>query len=475
MDPPVQGTRPPVKTLIFPSADAIHRRPEVSADVPDDRPSERPTRPTLPPPEDPSDESMELSVRDFVDDDSSAKASTLRPPSKDRPPPPSWLLPALRIAAAALFLLVAIAALMDSPTVIVAREPRVAWPDRVVLADAPASGATPIPPGHGCIAVAPPRFVAPRASINVGLDVSSSATSTGFVVALASANDEASAVRLEGTNLRNAETVRLRPSALSPIRRVVARDIGEDSDTLDLRADTDDARTIVPEGDAPVVKVGIAGAFVVARVHDRTHSLWPLPAFSKDPRDHRVDALRVAARDDGGAVVVLKRGNTLYLGVVNGALSAMGPLLTIARPSATIGTPFVIANGGGAALAWAERANGAREWTIIVASLGGGETETKAIGAGISPSIAALPDGTLVVAYADGPAASHRIVVRRLAADLTPSSEIVVASPEHVNAGQPVIDVRADGRALVAWLAVSRGQPAAVYATPLQCDVSTSM
>jgi len=200
MDPAVHGMRPRVKTLIFPSADAIHR-----PDVPDDRPSERPTRPTLPPAEDPSDESIELSVRDFVDETSSA--STLRPPPKDRPPPPSWLVPALRIAAAALFLLVAIFALVDSPTVIVQREPRVAWPDRVVLADSLSSAGSelPIAPAHGCIAVAPPRFVAPRAVINAGLDVSSSATSTGFVVALASANDEASAVRLEGTNLRAAE------------------------------------------------------------------------------------------------------------------------------------------------------------------------------------------------------------------------------------------------------------------------------
>lgn len=172
--------------------------------------------------------------------------------------------------------------------------------------------------------------------------------------------------------------------------------------------------------------------------------------------------------------MVVKRGSAFHLGLLNGAHAATGPLITITRANATVGTPFVVANGGGAALTWAERANGARDWTVMVASLGGGEMETKAIGSGMSPSLGVLPDGTLVVAYADGPAASHRIVVRRLSVDLSPVGDPVVTSPENVNAGQPVVEVRPDGRALVAWLAVARGQPASVYATPMQCDVTSA-
>lgn len=481
MDPAVQDVEPPVpKTLLlFPSADAVHRPApaETVEALPPDRPSERPTRPTLPPPEDPSDEEMVLSERDFVSDEHEeskpAKASTLRPPPFGDPRPrSSWLVPAARIAAAALLLLLAAVALLDGTTApSSAREPRVMWPERTALAT-PTVEASPLPSARSCVATAAPRFIAPRALINPGLDVSSSTSSSGFVVALASSTDEASAVRLEGTTLHAAETVRLRPGALAPIRRVVARDVSGDADVLDVRADTDDARTVLPEGDGPAFRVAVAGGYVIARVREHTHSLWALPLL---PNDRRIDALRVAPRDDGGAVVVMKRGSTLSLGFVNGAFATTGPLITIARPRATIGTPFVVANGAGAALAWAERANGAREWTVVVASLDGGEMETKPIAAGISPSLGVLPDGTLVAAYADGPAASHRIVVRRLAPDLAPSGDLVVASPEGVNAGQPVVEIRPDGRALVAWLAVSRGQPASVYATPLQCDVSTSM
>lgn len=447
------------KTLLFSSAD--------------DRPSDRPTRPTLPPCDDPSgDELISLSERDFLRDESTdpiASASTLKPPPNPielEPPTPrrSWLLPALRIAAAGLLLLVAIVLLFDSsPSNASSREPRVAWPDRTALG-APSVPDAPRPASHSCIATAAPRFVAPRARIDVGLDVSS--TTTGFVVALAPTSDEASSVRLEGSSLRSAESLRVRPNTVTPIRHVVARDV---DGALDVHADVDDSRFVMTESDSPPFRIALAGSHLVARTSERTHGLWSLPLL---PRDHRIDALRVAPRDDGGAVVVVKRGNALYLGLVNGALASLGPLQVITRPNAALGTPFVVANGGGAAVAWAERANGAREWTVMVASLGGGEMETKPVAAGMSPSLAVFADGTLAVAYADGPPTAHRIVVRRLAADLTPSGDLVVASPPDVNAGQPVIDIRPDGHALVAWLAVSRGQPAAVYATPLACDVS---
>lgn len=462
------GMTPAVtKTLLFSS--------DFGSEPPDDRPSDRPTRPTLPPPEDPSDEDLiSLSERDFLHDEpadpiASASASTLKPPPNPIEPyppasPRSWLLPALRVAAAGLLLLVAVVLLFDSSTAIASlREPRVAWPDRTALGD-PAVAAAPRPAAHSCIATAPPRFVAPRARIDVGLDVSS--TPTGFVVAFAATSDEASSVRLEGTTLRAAESLRVRPNAAAPIRHVIARDV---DGALEVHAGVDESRLVVTETDSPPFRIALAGAYLVARTPDRTHSLWSLPL---PPKDRHVDALRVAPRDDGGAVVVVKRGNTLYLGLVNGALSTMGPLQIITRPNAALGTPFVVANGGGAAVAWAERANGARDWTVMVASLGGGEMETKPIAAGMSPTLAVFPDGTLAVAHADGPASAHRIVVRRLTPDLGSSGEPVIASPPELNAGQPVIAIRPDGRALVAWLAVSRGQPAAVYATPLDCDVA---
>lgn len=441
------------KTLLFPSG-----LPSDRPSAPADRPSERPTRPTLPPPDDPSDSEIELSVRDFFTetdeeaddeaDEANAKASTLKPPPEPSPPRDrSRLLFALRVAAAGLLLLVAVVLLLappnDPPRT---RDPRIAFPDRLSITEAAAPPA-PRPEQGSCIVTAPPRFVAPRAQIHPGIDVSS--TATGFIVTLASASNEATAVRLEGTSLRAAETVRVRPSSPSDIRRV-----------------------FTPDLDVPSFRIELVGTHLVARTHDRLYVLWPLPL---PPKDARVDALRVASRDDGGAVVVTKRGSTLHVGMMNGALAAIAPLQTFTRANATLGTPSVIANGGGAAIAWAERARGASEWTVMVASLGGGEIEAKPVAAGMSPSLGVFPDGTFAVAYADGEAGAHRIVVRRLGPDLAPIGDPIVGSPDGTNAGQPVMQIRPDGRALVAWLAAARGQPPSVYATPLECDVSTSM
>jgi hypothetical protein len=90
----------------------------------------------------------------------------------------------------------------------------------------------------------------------------------------------------------------------------------------------------------------------------------------------------------------------------------------------------------------------------------------------MSPAIVEMPDGDLLVAYADGPAAGHRVVTSRLSRDLVARGAPVVVSPPAMNAGQPALAVRADGRALVVFFAAGKGRPgtAPVVATPLACD-----
>jgi hypothetical protein len=127
-------------------------------------------------------------------------------------------------------------------------------------------------------------------------------------------------------------------------------------------------------------------------------------------------------------------------------------------------------------VAWAEKAAGEREWSVVVAGFAPDDKgatvvgPVREIGKGMSPTVAALPDGDLLLAYADGPTGAHRVVARRLASDLQPRGEPLVVSPESVNAGQPVAAVRADGRALVAFFAADHGRLPSVHATPLACD-----
>jgi hypothetical protein len=93
----------------------------------------------------------------------------------------------------------------------------------------------------------------------------------------------------------------------------------------------------------------------------------------------------------------------------------------------------------------------------------------RVIAAGMSPSIATLPDGDLLLAYAVGVSGSHRVMARRLGHDLEPRGEPLLVSPEQSNAGQPATAVASDGRALVAFFGAERGHPPSVLATPLAC------
>ena len=275
----------------------------------------------------------------------------------------------------------------------------------------------------------------------------------------------------------------------------------EDSDSLDVRVDADDARTITGGGEAPAFRIVARGGSIMALLDDlrgvRVRNIWPLPGaarvasasasasvvlaprataapksnpyrppgFSKvsdaprpattSPRPVAFgpELVRAVGRDDGGAVIALRRPSMFYLGVTDASLAPAGPLVALSRKGATVGTPSVAPWGGGGAVAWAEREAGEREWSIVVAGFtpdGEGATTlgpVRVIGKGMSPTLAALPDGDLLLAHADGPPGAHRVVAVRLGRDLDPRGEPLVVSPESINAGQPALAVRPDGRA----------------------------
>lgn len=464
-----------------------------------------------------------------------AQAITERPPADDGPPRRGRrAVVALLVSHAAVAVAVALAAGPGSPPSrsAIAREPNVALSERTPLAS-PAAATMPSPPSGGCAASGGARVLAPRAQIGPGLEVT--VLETGFGVALASGSKEALGLRVEGSGLRVAETVRVKSPSL--VSHAVVESAGEDeSENLDVRVDEGEIRTVAGGGDGPGFRVVARGGAITALLDDlrgvRARHLWPLPgawsarvaaspaaraaassAVRAAPTSARApspiapsakrspyrpagvgrgsdaprpaapaiayaaaEVVRAAARDDGGAVVALRRPSTLYLGVADGSLTPAGPLVSLARKGATVGTPSVAPWGGGGAVAWAERAAGEREWSIAVAGFtpdGEGATSlgpVRVIARGMSPSLAALPDGDLLLAYADGLAGAHRVVAIRLGRDLEPRGEPLVVSPDAINAGQPALAVRPDGRAIVAFFAADRGRSASVFATALACD-----
>lgn len=372
-----------------------------------------------------------------------------------------------------------------------------------------------LPPAGGCAAAGHSRLLAPRAHIASGLDVG--VVESGFGVGYAASAEEAVGVRLDPA-LAHGES-RVRVKGTLPVRHLAIDATSSEADgDLDLRVDSGAARTVIVEGGGAPVRLEIVGGRVMvsagrgapakaawavpgaafaaaaappaapaaaapaapARAATRTASAIPdgIPA-TRVPRPPVVAfeapvEIRAAARDGGGAVVVLRRASTIFVGLLDADLAAEGPLVTLERPGVAIGNPAVSAFGGGAAIAWAERRFADKEWSVVVASVGAPDDAARnlrVVGAGMSPSLAALPDGDLLLAHAVGGAGAHRVVAHRLVreAGLAPRGEPVFVSPEGINAGQPAAAVAPDGRALVAFFAAGPAR-ASLLATPLVCD-----
>jgi len=514
--------------------------------VPDSRASERPTLKTLPPADEPSSGHgntgvIELSASALDSDVSMVDLDLDRDRARGGELSPLGHLTAVhpgkrpRVALVVAVLALAVGVSPSLASTLGERATGVSAELRppTRAAHQPASEHTPLaarvavhavnaPPG-GCAALGAPRVLSTRAHLPPGLDVS--VLDGGFGVGFASSSDEALGLRLrlqlDGLPLRVEDRVRVRGRAGTRMQHVAVEaprprhgdEHGEergDDDELDVRVDADESRSVVPEGDAPSFRMAVRGGWIQlsARGKGGARTLWPVPgAAAKVKANASASAsakanasakappalsgeLRVAARDEGGAIVVLRRPSALWLGLVDAELAAEGPLLALTRPGAVLGTPSVAPAPSGGAVAWAERPAGEREWMVMVATFsgraegpGGGaaapggagagrrDPVLRPIAAGMSPSIAALPGGDLLLAYAVGAPGAHQVRVRRLGRDLELLGDAVVVSPDAVNAGQPATAVAVDGRALVAFFGAERGRPSSVIATPLSCSL----
>ena len=153
---------------------------------------------------------------------SKAEAITARPPPLEGGPaaPPGATARAARrrtlmgllVSHGALALVVALVAGSGSPasTKNIGRDPHVALPERTPLV-APAGAPVPSAPAGGCAASGGARVLASHAQLAPGLEVS--VLETGFGVGLASTVSEAVGLRVEGSGLRIAETVRVKAPA----------------------------------------------------------------------------------------------------------------------------------------------------------------------------------------------------------------------------------------------------------------------
>lgn len=334
------------------------------------------------------------------------------------------------------------------------REPRIALEDRNVIESAAGSVTENVTPAEGCRLQDLSRVIASRAELGPALDAA--ALESGFGVGVVSKSHEATGIRLDATTLRTAETVKVR--SLWPVTRV-AVDKGEDEeDRLEVRVDGNDTKTL-----SPTLKITAqrGGVFMTDGDGDR-HLLWALPGYVP-----KTETVRAVGRADGSAVVAVRRQGVMWIGV-----TGQGPIVPMHREKKTLGTPaLTTVQSGGGVVAWAERDSGPFSVVLAAVDVDGKRAtvgEPIEIAEGISPALATLPNGELLLTYSDGPAGAHRVVAQRLGADLSRRGDLLVLSSSGLNAGQPAIAVDAEGRAIVAYLAIENGR-AEVHATSLVC------
>lgn len=335
------------------------------------------------------------------------------------------------------------------------REPHIALDQRNTIESAAGAVTENVTPADGCRVQDLSRVIAARAELGPALDAT--ALESGFGIGLVSKSHEATGIRLEASTLRTAETVKVRSTG--PVTRVDVDKGDSEDDRLEVRIDGNDTKTLSPTQKIVAVKGGVFST----DASGTPKLLWAIPGVV--PKT--TETVRAINREDGSTLVALRRAGVMWIGV-----TGEGAIVPVVRDKKTLGTPTLAPVAGGGLVAWAERGPSG-PFSVVVAQVAvdGKHTrveEPEVMAEGISPALAPLPNGELLLTYSDGKAGAHRVVAQRLAPDLTRRGDLLVLSSPGLNAGQPAVAVDSEGRAIVAYLAIENGH-AEVHATSMTC------
>lgn len=344
-------------------------------------------------------------------------------------------------------------------------------------ASAPTAPVTPpVRSSIGCARMGDEHVLAPRALVNVGVDIM--AGSGSFLLGFAAAPTDAMAIEVSaatGNVLRSA-----RVTESEPIRHVApafgANGLAIYTDRVTNAPPFVDRWTV--PASAPFT-VGMSSATVAWSPFAREafSSLWKLDAASS------TQAVRVAASTvDAEFIVALRRGTTLSIGRLKRAatgLVADGPLTPIAGTEAFVGVPAIAVSGDHILVVWAERNGEAEPWHLqyvvwrrgeslgasrhfLVPSGGLGEEV-------LSPGVSSLDKDQFLLVWTEGPRSGRQVRAWPIDASGAGVGQAVTISPAGVNGGQGRA-AAASGQALVAYLA-GAGDPFELRAVSLTCTL----
>jgi hypothetical protein len=326
-----------------------------------------------------------------------------------------------------------------------------------------------------CSVAGSAHVVAPKAQVRTGVETA--AAQNRLALGFATAEKDGLAVVLDPGSLAAVATARQR--SREPIRRLVPQ-LGTGKSVTAV-ADTDrkgervvGARTL---SDGTFVLGSAEGKLVwAARANELPHPLWGLES------DGPVESLRAVAFDEGGWAVAFRQGAAIYLGTLGADKVPIGGLSRIAGLGPQIGSPALGASGATAMVAWADRASNADPWMLRVTrwhpGQAPGEAQTFSIPPGglgeqaMSPGLTGAAGGRFLLAWTEGPVASHQVRAQTLASSGEALGPPMTISGEGVNAGQGQPAILPDGRGLVVYMAAPTGATAQVVATPVACPQS---
>jgi hypothetical protein len=382
-----------------------------------------------------------------------------------------------------IFLIAGIASLASSPST---SAKTAASASASASAKAPAAPAStvvtepppPPPPAAAweCSASGEPKVIAPRAVVGSGIEAH--ALGGGLALGFATTARDAVATSLDPSTLAPTATVHAKPAG-GDARRVTPILVGGKLAAIadvERKGDKLAGRRVVAS--SALVDIGVADAALVSTPHGRDTFA---KLFSLEPGPD-VEALRAVPLGDRGKGIALafRRGNAIYFGAAKGegSLEPDGELSKVAGLGGQVGSPAIAVSGDTIVVAFADRAGASEDWKIrLVRGKVGGAAESAQTfvvpdgglgGQAMSPSLAPLSGGRVLLAWVEGPVASHQIRAGVLGSDGTMSGSPISVSPTGVNAGQPAV-VLGGGRGAVAYIAV-KGKALEVHATPISCS-----
>jgi hypothetical protein len=317
--------------------------------------------------------------------------------------------------------------------------------------------------------------IAPRAIVAGGLEAH--ALGNGLALGFATSARDAVATSLDPTSLAPTATVHAKPAG-GDARRVTPILVNGKLAAIpdvERKGDKLAGRRVVAS--SALVDLGVADGALVSTPHGRS-SFTKL--FALEGSD--IEALRAVPLGDGakGIAFAFRRGNAIHFGAAkgDGTLEPDGELSKVPGLGGQVGSPSIAVTGDTIVVAWADRAGPSEDFKIRFAraKIGGAAESAQTFvvpegglgGQAMSPSLAPLSGGRVLLAWVEGPVASHQIRAGVLGSDGTMSGSPISISPTGVNAGQPAVAI-ASGRGAVAYI-VAKGNALEVHATPISCS-----